>query len=584
MTASNNNYYDNDDANDVNFYEGFRWKYKAINNDISTVLALVKQNKGTLTISDSTFDQNSEFKLGFAILGGKLNLENFTARNLIIRDSIIFAISSSTINIKNSNIYDNTGGNYCFAGVVIADSSKVTSTNTNIYSLTLPTSGFSMSQMATITLVNTNVSYITASSNGPSVIDAALGKVVISGSYFGYNQALSDAESTIKVTLGYLTVGTSTFEYNFAWSTTHNIYVVKLLDTATISSSTFISRPPEGAEIDGASVDSDFIVIYDSSMTISDSTFNYASYGTIYGDFKSNTLILDNVEMKNSDCEDGGCIWITGSLIVSNSIFYNNLNSIVAETKSLLIQNTTFTDDRALSVSVTCTATDGASIVLDETTFNGNSDVGLWNISTVESVGHNIAGLYLVSCNGVSIKNSIFKNLKLTTLNGAGIEMSTEDSSNTIYEASITDSYFYNNIAENGGGLYISNLGTGMSKITMQNVTFDNCRALSSGGGLYYDNFETSKKSGYTTSDGQDYLNLNENVLFSNCEAKTAGGAIYYTQLRPDSTVALSSGTLFSDNDASYGPNWGSYPVKMMVVEITESTVTGRLLGIFIEN
>jgi len=576
LTATNNHFLDNDDDNDSNFDEGFKWKYLAVNNNIETVLTLVKQIRGTLTISDSTFHDNDDIKLGFAVIGGKLNLINFTARNLFIRDSLIFAIAVSTVSISSSNIYDNTGGDYCLAGVAVADSSKLTSTDSVVHSLTLPKSGFSMSQMSTITLINTNTSYITSTDWGSSVIDAALGHVILKGCYFGYNKAI-DGDATVGVTLGYLTVDSTIFESNFAWGTTHNVYVVKLMDTATISSSTFISRAPVGDEIEEAYPDSDFIAIYDSSVTVKDTTFTDAFYGTIYGDFKSHTLTLYNVQTSNSYCPYG-CISITGTLNVTSSSFNNNTNTIFIETKNLLIQDTTFTNDQELSVSVTCTAVEGTSVILDGVTFDGNPDVGLWDIDTVSSTGHDIGALYMISCNGVSITNSVFKNLRFKSFNGAGFDISNEDSSNSKYLVEISSTYFYNNIAYNGGAMSIVNTGTGMSQIDLRNVTVDNCKAINEGGGLYYDNFNTALKSGWTSADGEDYLNFTESI-FSNCKAGAAGGAIYYTQLRPISTGTEGSDLLFSNNEASYGLNWASYPVKLMVIEVTEAAES-RLLGI----
>jgi len=579
ITVTNATFSDSDDANDENFVSGsgLDWETIAINLNTTSVLALVKQTDGTLTISDSSF-HGFDVKLGFMINAGKLTLSDFEAYDLTIRDSLIFAAGSSTVTITGSDIHDNTGDDYAIAGVVIADSSKVVSSDSDYYSLSVPTCGFAFSQLSTITLTNVNISYVTASSAN-AVMQAYLGTVTITGSTFSYNEA-QDGESIMQITLGTLTLTSSTLSYNKASSTTNGLYLIKALSTVSISLTDFISNESYDSASD---LDAEFIVIYDSSVSIDSSTFTGANNGAIYSDSKSNTLSMNNVTFTDNYAENSAAVvYVLGDLTISDSEFENNTNTIYTETDTLSISDTTFTSDVTTSVMVSCTSTDGSSIKFDSVTFNGDPDqTSLWDIDTISSdTSDEIQGIYLTSCSGVVIEDCTFKNLKTTTNCGGALHTYSEDSTAAIYTIEITGSTFYNTIASYGGAICIENLGDSLTQIDIDNTVINAGKAITKGGGIYYDSFETSLKSDlYTSDDGEDYLNLGANVEIKNCEAGSAGGGIYYTKLRPDATDALASGDLFSGNSATYGDNWASYPVKLAVITSSTITTSRRLLG-----
>jgi len=580
IVGKNNTFSDADDANDVNFVSGsgLGWETIAINLDISKVLALVKQSGGTLTIQESKF-YDSDLKLGFMVTAGKLILTDFEAYDLTIRDSIVFAVGSSTVTMTGADIHDNTSGDDAISGVAIIDSSKLISASSDYYSLTAPKCGFLFAQLSTITLTSVNVSYVTVS-GANAVIQAYLGTVTITGSTFSYNEA-QEGESMIQITLGALKLSTSTFAYNKASSRTNGLYLVKTLGTVTISLTDFISSESYNSESD---LDAEFLVIYDSSVSISGSTFTGANNGAVYSSSKSNALNMSNVTVKNNYAPSTKAVlYVLGDLSISDSEFENNTNTLYTETDTLSISDSTFTSEIEASVLVSCTSTDGSLIEFSNVTFDGNPDsTSLWDIDTIANdTSNSIRAIYLTSCSGVVVEDCLFKNLKSTSTCGSGLHTSSEDSTAAKYTIEITGSTFYNTISSYGGAICIENLGDSLTQIDIDSTVINECKAVTNGGGIYYNSFETSLKSGlYTADDGVDYMNLNAGVEIKNCEAGSAGGAIYYTKLRPNATNALASGDLFTSNSAPYGSNWASYPVKLAVfVSSTTSTETSRLLS-----
>ena len=97
-----------------------------------------------------------------------------------------------------------------------------------------------------------------------------------------------------------------------------------------------------------------------------------------------------------------------------------------------------------------------------------------------------------------------------------------------------------------GGAMLIEN-----SNSTMQNMTFE-YNVAKSGGAIYIN------------CDSYDICsNMISNSTFSRNTAVEQGGAIYYNYRRPDM-----SNIAFSNNEASYGPDIGSYAVRIVNSEM----------------
>ena len=560
----------------------FNWETFAHNKDVSVLGALVKQVEGTLSFTNSNF-YNAVVPSGFLINAGKITFSNVSMYNISIESAVLISIASSYIYLTNSKMYNITGGEYSIAGAIVADSSNVYISGSYFYSISTTTNGLLLCQLSTISITNTNVSYLTVSGDN-GIMKANLGKVTISGSYFGYNTG--SGNYMIAAMLGTLAIDTSTFEYNKAAYMSSCIFVTRAYSTVKISTSKFIGHGYISSEDSAAA---EFFYVFDTSLTLSNVTLQSAAakFGAIYMDAKSYTLTLNFVNVLDNYAT-AAVISATTKLNILNSFFQNNTNTISIQSKNVYLYNVTFYEENFIPFVLTCTDASSSSIEFNTVVFDGYPSSSGWDVSNSTYISDR-AGISLTSCNSVEVINSKFKNLITQTGYGAAIYMSSQTAQPNYYSLSITDSIFSNNLAYSGGSIYITNQGVGISQVDINSTSITSSYAVSLGGGIYYDSFSTSFKSSYYTAfDESDYMALNSGTTIVDCAAVSGGGAIYYTQLRPDISLAESSGTVFSGNTAVYGPNWGSYPVNIIIVAdpdeslwetTTTTTTSSRLLG-----
>ena len=177
---------------------------------------------------------------------------------------------------------------------------------------------------------------------------------------------------------------------------------------------------------------------------------------------------------------------------------------------------------------------------------------------------------------GVEIKDIVIENIskiiihiedsnvtEVTNINITSWLESFEIISSTV--TNITDSSFISNggsSISHGGAIYLRN-----SDVNIYNTTFQSNKALS-GGAI---SFKCSSL---------DLWNLNvQNCTFRDNIGLEQGGAIYYNYLNP-----TLRDNLFTNNTASYGENFASYPVKVgLVGQPHNGTITVNDVGSGIE-
>ena len=249
-------------------------------------------NVGILAVTNSTVSNNSATDSGGGIYnGGTLTLTNSTiSSNSAYNSSGGILNERGAVTITNSTLSNNTttrysgGGIYNFQGTLTITGSTVSN------NVAGGGTGGIVNDFATLTITSSIVSGNSGFSGG---IDNALGTVTITSSTLSGNTGTSGG--------GILNDG----------------------DTITLINSTLSGNTGD----DGGG-----IYNYDhGKMTLINTTLsgNFANSkgGGIYDDDTSEIMLINSTLSENSTSGDGGSTWRSGTVIASNSIFYNNVGN-----------------------------------------------------------------------------------------------------------------------------------------------------------------------------------------------------------------------------------------------------------------
>ncbi len=311
------------------------------------------------------------------------------------------------------------------------------------------------------------------------------------------------------------------------------------------------------------------------TLTVSNSTIsgNTAGWGGgIYGSLDSSITITDSEISGNTVTDNGGGIFINGTLNISNSTVSSNtasnsgggicvFNGTLTASDSTISGNTAYGNGGGIFIG------DGDSITITGSEISGNT------------ASYDGGGIFIGDGGTLNMTNSTVSG-NTASNNGGGIY----GWDNSVLD--ITDSFIESNIAADGGGgilareyctLNISGSyirwneafnGAGVrgwnnSMVAITNTEISSNTALGNGGGIY--------------GDMGSSITISDNSMVSGNSAYGNGGGIYV-----DSTLTVSNSTI-SGNTA--GGNGGGISINSGTVNVVNSTIvlnTGNN-GIFVE-
>ncbi len=463
-------------------------------------------NRGTLTVSDSTFNDNRA--IGSNAMG-----------------SVLFNYENANCHITDSNFTSNsaaTGGTICNYNGNLEVLRSTFNNNYAPYGAVIFDNGGS----ASLTGSSFNANNAT---KGGVLYNQNNGRVTISGSSFSTNFAVGEG-SVLHIINGNVNITTSKFKNNKADSgaiyNNGNVF---------LTSSEFINNT--GTNLGAAIYNVGMFNVTNSNFTSNRAATGAAIFnlqGTI--DVKTSNF---NSNIANSNSAGGAIINYNATATVTNSNFTNNQansgGAIYCINSTLNVRGSKFTRNLG--------NTSGAAIGIT----NGEAD-----INNSDFIGNNanfIGGAIFNNKGNVSVAGSSFKNNTVPSFGGAIFNngtfsvSSSNFSNNTAKDGgaivnylgavlNVTNSNFTKNSVSDGGGAIFT-----QDKLTISGSIFTNNNGGKGGGALYMDNNAVVSVTGSTftgnivSSKGGAIRNLDGSltVTTSNFMNNTSenGSAIY---------------------------------------------------------
>jgi parallel beta helix pectate lyase-like protein/S-layer family protein/polymorphic membrane protein len=421
-----------------------------LSNNASVVGGGVYNAGGTMMVSNSIFSYNSGDPLMSSAAGGIYNIGTLT-------------ISDSTF--SNNSAQDSGGGIFHSGGTLTITNSIFSGNSASGYH----SAGGGIINDDTLIITNSTFSGNSAEVGGAIYNNGTLGMLTVTDSTFSGNSALDGGGIFNYDTL---TVTNSTFSGNGTSSYGSSGGGISNYKTLTVTNSTFFEN---SATYGGGIRNGDFY--NPSTLTVTNSTFsvNSASYGGAIDN--AGTLTINNGTFSGNHISQGmgGAIAsYRGTLDVTDSTFSNN-NAVVNPyfvggggeggaiyTQTVLtVTNSTFDGNQASRGGALSCNSNTSAITSTNSTYVSNSALS-------DSAGD--GGAIYANCHSTIVASTFASN---TATHYAGAILTDDDSDLT----EITNSTFYDNAALSGSGGGVANYGG----LSIKNSTFSNNNASSGG-------------------------------------------------------------------------------------------------------
>ncbi len=299
------------------------------------------------------------------------------------------------------------------------------------------------------------------------------------------------------------------------------------------------------------------------ALTLSDSIFinNTATVngGAVYG--KASLTIGDNVSFsKNSATGRGGAVYAESALTINNGSFTGNNaqamgGAIYSDSDLTVSGNSTF-NGNYVSHTKTSGAVYGGAIyagadltVTGKAVFDGNY---LMTGNGPESYG---GAIYVVGKGDIA--EAEFKNNE-SRLNADGFAVGHGGAIYSEADLTVKNSKFDNNRSDYGGAIYIRQNDDSTMSVSISNSEFNDNRARINGGAIYLSSATLNLNAGNMFNGGfagnnggliysAGTLKINAAMTFENGEAGNQGGALY---LANGSTFSQADSLVFINNQA----------------------------------
>lgn len=461
---------------------------------------------------------------------------------------IAYIFDSSSLTIKYSIIVNNTCS-FCLGSLGITDSSLLNLLHSNVSLNKAKDSPAFRIKSANIIIDNSTFIKNTGT------LEASIAAIISSNAEIGNSlfQENIGFLNGIVVLDSKLILRKSKFSGNYANLKSSNLYFSLCADEAEISDCQFLN---DKSFADRKSINSQkghFIYANDVQVKILSSFFSYGnSYigGAIYFSSDSKNLSLTSVYFQNNKADQyGGAIYLDGKGIFNYTYFFNNScilkgSNIYLETKGILTLNEGFLNN-SLGSSIYLEA---SSLLMNKTTLKGIKN----------SFNYEYIGIICNICLNLTINNCTFQSFLTRSTFGAalilnGYEGGTDLEDDNFVQFNLANTIIESCISSRGAGIYIK----GRNQVTIINSRFFGNKVFS----IVLD--EESGRGGaiyYSCSNIYCYAIINKGSQFSSNFAEKAGGAHYFAY---QPFIFLETTTSYDGNDAVYGPDKASVPMKL---------------------
>lgn len=533
------------------------------NADFSQVKTLF-ESTGKVTYKNLNIHNMANLETLFVTNLGNAMVNSSTLTTLTISRSMMLIPSGATMGFGTGNTISTiTQGSNVNPCIVMIESGTFQMDGTTITGLTGQGNLVLETNVGTVKISDSTITSCTATGNYPTLISSKLGSIEFTNTYIHHNTG--KGEGTVYITLSSVKMSGSKFERNVALSRSHNLYITTLQTVAILTECTFIDDPTYSAS---DSCQSTFISIADGDLQLNGCTFTGAhnTNGAVYLNGEIQTLTVNNTVFQNGYLPQTSRYGVSASAIfglgvinLNYSTFNDNVYAIYAGNGDFFY-STGSTFQRNQYLSVYLDGIGNATIV--STTFDGYPGHSYWNISAkTANTETNRAGIIAALCTSVMLLDSKFQNLikydsTVYTELGAALQLDDSSSLSTMTSTlMVSGSTFTNNIADEGGSIYINVPDPNVVNVKIIDSTFTYNYAWDKGASVWY--------HGYAAGTSTHYIS--GTTSFSHGWAGVGGGAIYYQSHRP--TSSMTSTTPFTNNTSPYGPNYASYPVSLGIIK-----------------
>ncbi|KAL4496473.1 hypothetical protein ABPG72_014703 [Tetrahymena utriculariae] len=234
-------------------------------------------------------------------------------------------------------------------------------------------------------------------------------------------------------------------------------------------------------------------------------------------------------------------------LKAKNLTFCSNIMNINSQ-QYFQMNTSQFTNIQLKRYSTTIQSTDSQVIqVFDSQYFNISSNSQFDNYS--ESIDDNSI-FNVQNCNNFLLQDSLFA-YNICFGNGGAIYLY------KIYKSIINNTKFTKNQAQknSGGAMYASN----------SNININQC--------IFYDNISKKERGGAIYSDNT-YIQINSSSIINNIAQ--VGGGIYYNKI--NTIIVDKACQIYGNKGRFYGDNLGSYPRKLLKVDLKTRQVYNKII------
>lgn len=461
---------------------------------------------------------------------------NIVLKNLVIRNShndksykggALFIEGTAKYTIENCTFSNNWADDY---GAAIYNDGENSLTIKNSYfksNIVDDDDGGAIFSKASVDIEKSTFEFNSANDYGGAIY--CDGNVNVYSSLFRFNKAINDDGGAI-FSNGNVTISKSKFEKNIADDYGGAIYANSITINSQEDSGSFTSSfiGNEAGDDDG---------------------------GALYS--KNGMVIVNSVFDSNKAKVDGGAIYAKGNVVLKYCLFENNKAEGASSqcyggairANDISVDNSTFRKNHAADYGgaiyahnilinqniKTCNSYFLDNDVNDDKggAIYAESNVDV-NFAIFRNNTANVDGGAIYSCDNINVIKSIFENNKAegASVRCFGGAIRAED------DATIDNSTFSSNVAENhGGAIYANNV-----YLSNKNFFLGNTATKGQGGAIwtekfsnevYYATFMDNKAGvGYSDDGGAIYINSENSVTFSKCifinnHCGDEGGAIY---------------------------------------------------------
>ena len=280
-------------------------------------------------------------------------------------------------------------------------------------------------------------------------------------------------------------------------------------------------------------LDDSIISFHDDHIRYIDCQYSL-EYGCLMSAYRKSNITMSNLVITDISSYSTMLIYAANTffysnncIFMNNSIFNNNIAifQFISSVIYLISNNFSYFSPGGFALISTF-------LFVDNTTFMKNDNNNLnYHLPVISSENSPF----------ITILSSIFQN-NTCSYNGSSIRIICNDSS---LEYTISySSFLSNSVGANGGAIYSENCGLNLNSNIFRNNT-----ANLSGGSVCFK--------------GKIALNLKNNSFYDNTAYE--GGAIKYDKTIP----IMHESNIFNNNNAIYGANIASYPIRLNIEEIT---------------